>query len=85
MRHEQEFEYYRPSAQRRDYLKPAHPGQVTRDLNKAHDNLKNLVKEKDLLRHKVGMQRIWIRVLTAAVLAQWGILLAIFRYCLPPR
>jgi hypothetical protein len=71
------FRYYEPQPKRRDYTKPPSPNQLTTDLNTAHDNIKKLVKEKDALRHQYRLQKIWIRILTAAVIAQWAVMLAL--------
>ncbi len=73
-------EYYKPGAgPRRDYTRIPTPDEVTRDLNKAHDNIKKLVSEKDQLRHRLNWCRIWTKVLTAAVAAQWAVILTLLK------
>jgi hypothetical protein len=82
-----EFQYYRQThpARKRDYMHPS-VDEMAHDLNVAHDFIKKLVTEKDQLRNRVefvtsrlGWRNIWTRILVAAVVAQWAVIVILFK------
>ena len=76
--------YYTPDiGPRRDYSRIPNSSQIVQDLNTAHTNLKRLVGEKDKLENSLRFHTIWARVLTAAVLGSWALILILVQFCLP--
>jgi ABC-type nickel/cobalt efflux system permease component RcnA len=77
-----EFKYYQPSARTRDYSRPPTQEELTHDLNKAHDNIKHLVRDNDRLHKNQHWQRIWTKILSAGVVGSWAVILMLLKLCL---
>jgi hypothetical protein len=72
-----EFSYYvTREGIRHDYANRS-AKDLAYDVTKAHDNIRKLVGEKDRMQRKLGEQWIWIKVLTAAVVGAWGLVLVL--------
>ena len=57
------------------------PAQMSHDLNIAHDFIRKLVTEKDHINGRLGnallrlqSQKLWIKMLTASVVASWAVI-----------
>jgi hypothetical protein len=85
-----EFQYYvERHGIRYDYSKPRTQMQLQQDVNVLHDFTKKLLTEKDRMKRvaeltqiTVRNQRIWTRVLTAAVVAQFAVLIELLKIVL---
>jgi hypothetical protein len=84
------FRYYSmrhpPSGGWQGYDKPRGPYQLQADLNVAHDNIKKLVREKDLFKQYMDAQlkreRFWRKVITALVAGAWSTILYLIPYAI---
>src|SRR6266567_2243670 len=80
-----EFEYYIAQHGRvTDYSKRSN-AQLIKDVNKLHEFLRKLLREKDIINEKLAhaieklhWEVIWRRILTAAVLGQWAVIGVLF-------
>jgi len=78
-----EFQYYvQRNGIRYDYTKPRTPLQLQNDVNVLHSFTKKLLIEKDRMQRTLRDQRIWTRVLTAAVVAQFAIVIELLKIVL---
>ncbi len=77
--------FYEAAPIRRNYSVPPDPHQLTKDLNVAHSNIRKLVREKDGLHRHVHFLRVWNKVVTAAVLGSWAVILLLLKICILDR
>jgi len=71
-----EFQYYtaRHGLRFDSYSKPRTQQQLQSDVNKAHDNLRKLIREKDTLQHRLRNANLKIWILVGAVTGEFAIL-----------
>ena len=80
-----EFSYYiQRKGIRYDYSRRS-PEQLVEDVNRAHDFLRKLVREKDGMQRKLDRQWLWIKVLGASVAGAWALVVALVALLLDYR
>jgi hypothetical protein len=80
------FEYYAAEKPLGDYSQ-RDKIQIIKDLNFAHDNIRKLVKEKDLMREefyeKLSQERRWRKMMVSAFVATWAGIWGLVQFALP--
>lgn len=74
--------FYEVHPKRRNYGVPPDPQQLTKDLNVAHGNIRKLVRDNDHLHRTIHFLRLWNKVITAAVLGSWAVVLTLLKICI---
>ena len=74
--------FYQVGPRTRNYALPPTPDQLTKDLNVAHGNLRNLIRQNDRLHRSVHFLRIWNRVLSGAVIGSWALVVMLLKLCI---
>lgn len=77
-----------------EFYKPVHPPRITdyttrtpeqlaKDITVCHDNLRRQIRINDKLVAQLEREKIWRKVLIAAVVGQWTVLVILFKWGLP--
>lgn len=74
--------FYEVGPKTRNYSLPPDPEQLTQDLNKAHTNIRKLVRLNDSVHRSNHFLRVWNKVLSAAVLGSWAVILMLLKICI---